>query len=237
MSTQSRAGVSAAPRSAPVDVGATALQYEFSPDLVTLAEHRPEETEAIRTARTHIIARHIKDGRRGLAVCAATPGVGCSFIATNLAISLAQVGVATLLIDGNLRQPRLDGLIRPQAPPDGLKQCILDEGGDAGDLIHPEVISNLSLLYAGGVADNAQEILAGDAFKTLIERCLRDFEFTIIDTPPTNTCADARRISTVVGYSLIVARAHATRTSEVSNLAEQLHEDGAQVVGTVLNEF
>lgn len=236
MSTQGRAGVGAIPRSAPADVGA-ALQYEFSPDLVTLVDHRPEETEAIRTARTHIIARHIKDGRRGLAVCAATPGVGCSFIATNLAISLAQVGVATLLIDGNLRQPRLESLIRPQTPPRGLKQCIVDEGGDASGLIHPEVISNLSLLYAGGVADNAQEILAGDGFKTLIERCLRDFEFTIIDTPPTNTCADARRISTVVGYSLIVARAHATRVSEVSNLAEQLHEDGAQVVGTVLNEF
>lgn len=236
MSVKARAGVSDAPRSAPSDLG-TGLQYEFSPDLVTLVENRPEETEAIRTARTHIIARHIKDGRRGLAVCAATPGVGCSFIATNLAISLAQVGVATLLIDGNLRQPRLEALIRPQTPPSGLKQCILDGGGDASGLIHPEVIPNLSLLYAGGVADNAQEILAGDAFRTLIERCLRDFEFTIIDTPPTNTCADARRISTVVGYSLIVARAHTTRMSEVSGLADQLHEDGAQVVGSVLNEF
>lgn len=213
-----------------------ALQYEFSSDLVTLVEHRPEETEAIRTARTHIIARHIKDGRRGLAVCAATPGVGCSYIAMNLAISLAQVGVATLLIDGNLREPRLDALIRPQTPQPGLMQCLQDEGGYATGLIHAEVIPNLSLLYAGGVTENAQELLGSDAFRTLIERCLRDFEFTVIDTPPASACADGRRISSVIGYSLIVARAHVTRMSEVSRLASELQEDGAQVVGTVLNE-
>jgi capsular exopolysaccharide synthesis family protein len=214
------------------------IQYEFSPELVTLVDHRPEETEAIRTVRTHIIARHIKDGRRGLAICAATPGVGCTFTATNLAVSLAQVGVATLLIDGNMREPSLERLVRPgNAATSGLKQCITEEGGYAGALIHPEVIPNLSLLYAGGVADNAQELLAGDAFRTLIERCLRDFEFTIIDTPPASICADARRIGTMVGYALIVARAHASRMADVSNLAGQLQEDGAQVVGTVLNEI
>jgi protein-tyrosine kinase len=237
MSAQGKVVAAEAPRAPATDVGSAGLQYEFSPDLVTLVAQRPEETEAIRTVRTHIIARHIKDGRRGLAVCAATKGVGCSFTAVNLAVSLAQVGVATLLIDGNMREPSLERLIRPPTPPTGLKQCISEEGGHAGALIHAEVIPNLSLLYAGGVADNAQEILAGDAFKVLIERCLRDFEFTIIDTPPTNACADARRIGTMVGYALIVARAHASRVSEIANLASQLQEDGAQVVGTVLNEI
>jgi capsular exopolysaccharide synthesis family protein len=155
----------------------------------------------------------------------------------NLAVSLAQVGVATLLIDGNMREPTLERLIRPPTPPSGLKQCITEEGGHAAGLIHPEVIPNLSLLYAGGVADNAQELLAADAFKVLIERSLRDFEFTVIDTPPTNSCADARRISTMVGYALIVARQHESKVSEISTLAGLLQEDGAQVVGTVLTEI
>lgn len=213
-----------------------AARYEFSTDLVTLVDHRPEEAEAIRTIRTHIIARHLKDGRRGLAVCGASKGVGCTFTATNLAVSLAQVGVATLLIDGDLREPRLDTLIRPQAEPTGVRQCLTDGGGEASSYIHPEVIPNLSLLYSGGVASNAQELLAGDPFRRLIERCLRDFEFTIIDTPPANLCADARRVSSLLGYALVVARANVSRVSELNALAGHLQEDGARVVGTVLNE-
>lgn len=216
--------------------GSQALRYELSPDLVTLGDTRPAEAEAIRTIRTHIIARHLKGGRRGLAVCGPNEGVGCTFTAVNLAISLAQVGVATLLVEGNLRNPHLEHFIKPETTPIGLKQCCESEDRNLGDYIHPEVLPNLSVLYAGGMSDHAQEILAGEAFKWTMDRCLRDFEFTIIDTPPADLCADARRIGTIIGYSLIVCRSHVTLVSQVAQLAAQLQEDGARVVGTVLNE-
>ena len=212
------------------------LRYEFSPDLVTLSGQRPEETEAIRTARTHLIARHIHDGRRGLAMCAATKGVGCTFTSTNLAVSLAQVGVATLVLDGDLREPSLAQFLKPPSPAQGSKQCLEANAGPYTGYMHPEVIPNLSLLYAGGVSENAQEALASAAFRTLVERCLRDFEFTIIDTPAASQCADGIRISTIIGYTLIVARANTSRFAELGTLAGQLREDGAQIVGTILNE-
>ena len=59
-------------------------RYAFSSELVTLTDARPAEAEAIRTIRTHIIARHIDDGRRGLVVCGPRPGVGCSFTAATI---------------------------------------------------------------------------------------------------------------------------------------------------------
>lgn len=213
-------------------------RYEFSPELVTLVDDRPQEAEAIRTVRTHIIARHLRDGRRGLAMCGAGKGSGVSFTSVNLAVSLAQVGVATLLIDGDMRQPQLESFIRPQQGAiTGLRQCVADEHVEASNYIHPEVIPNLSLLYSGGVAPNAQEVLGGEGFRRLIERCLRDFEFTIIDTPAVTSCADGLRIASMIGYALVVARSNVTRVRDVSDLAEQLQEDGARVVGTVLNEF
>jgi protein-tyrosine kinase len=216
--------------------GGQAMRYELSPDLVTLCETRPAEAEAVRTIRTHIIARHLKGGRRGLAVCAPSEGVGCTFTAINLAISLAQVGVATLFVEGNLRNPHLEHFIRPETPPIGLKQACENHDRNLGDYIHPEVLPNLSLLYAGGMSDHAQEILASEDFKWTMDRCLRDFEFTVIDTPPADLCADARRIGTIIGYSLIVCRSHVTLISQVAQLAAELREDGARVVGTVLNE-
>lgn len=210
--------------------------YEFSPDLVTLNDARPAEAEAIRTIRTHIVARHLEDGRRGLAMCAARPGVGCTFTAVNLAVSLAQIGIKTVLIDADMRTPSVEHFIRPVTPTAGLKQHIASVDPSAPDLIHYEVIPNLAILYSGGVAENAQELLGADAFKALMERCLRDFEFTIVNTPPASTCADARRISTVVGYNVVVARRDVSYARELATLASQLEDDGAHVIGTVLNE-
>jgi len=212
------------------------LRYEFSPDLVTLTEDRPAEAEAIRTLRTHIMARHLGDGRRGLAICGATTGVGCSFTAANLAVALSQVGISTLLIDGNLRTPGLEGFIRPNTATEGLRQYLGSRDAVISDAIHAEVVPHLSVMYAGGLAANAQELLGSDTFRRLIERCLRDFEFTIIDTPPGDSCADNLRISAMVGYALVVARSDVSRTSEVSALTRQLRDDGADVIGSVLSQ-
>jgi capsular exopolysaccharide synthesis family protein len=212
------------------------LSYKLSADLVTLTEGRPLEAEAVRTMRTHIMARHVEDGRRGLAMCAATANVGCTFMAANLAVSLAQIGIKTLLIDGDLRAPSVQRFIEPTVATEGLMQSLTARDQHPYDLIHPEVLPNLSVLFSGGVAENAQELLGSERFKDLIDRCLRDFEFTIVDTPPVNECADARRICTVVGYSLIVAKRNVTYFTDIGVLAAQLQEDGAKVVGSVLNE-
>jgi len=227
---------SASPANAARPLDLEDLSYKLSPELVTLSEGRPLEAEAIRTMRTHIMARHVEDGRRGLAMCAATGDVGCTFMAANLAVSLAQIGVKTLLIDADMRAPAVQKFIEPTVATDGLIQSLTSPDLHPYDLIHPGVLPNLSVLFAGGVAENAQELLGSERFKDLIDRCLRDFEFTILDTPPINLCADARRISTVVGYGLIVAKRHITYFTDIGVLAAQLQEDGAKVVGTVLNE-
>jgi Mrp family chromosome partitioning ATPase len=70
----------------------------------------------------------------------------------------------------------------------------------------------------------------------LLERCLRDFDVTIVDTPPANRCADARRISNLVGYSVIVAKRHESYVTDITALAAQLADDRAKIVGTVMNE-
>jgi capsular exopolysaccharide synthesis family protein len=150
-------------------------------------------------------------------------------------VALSQVGISTLLIDGDMRAPGLENFIRPSAATDGLRQYLSSRDAATSDAIHPEVVPNLSVMYAGGVAANAQELLGSDAFKRLIERCLRDFEFTIVDTPPGDACADNLRISAMVGYTLVVARADVSRANEVAALSRQLRDDGADVIGSVLS--
>ena len=210
--------------------------FRLSPEIVVLSGPKGARAEGIRTLRTHIMAKHVGDGRRGLAVCAASGGVGATFTAVNLAVAAAQIGVKTLLVDADLRRPQVASFIEPEASAQGLTQYLQAEGSDPSEYIQHDVLDSLSVLQAGGAPANAQELIAGERFSGLVQRCLRDYELTIVDTPPAGSCADARRISTVVGYSLIVAQRHHTFINDIKVLAGQLREDGAQVIGTVMNE-
>jgi capsular exopolysaccharide synthesis family protein len=217
-------------------VSMSAEEYEFSPSLLTLNAPNDAAAEAIRALRTHLMAQHIQEGRRALAICGPSAGVGTTFIAANLAVALSQIGVKTLLIEGDMRRPNLQQYIRSPKTGAGLAQCLASDEIGFGEVIDADVLPNLSVIYSGGPSANPQELLGGERFHMLMEFCLREFDATILDTPPANTCADARRISTVVGYSLIVTRRHKSFVDDVRTLASQLEADRAKVVGTVLNE-
>lgn len=210
--------------------------FNFDPRIVTLRSDAAESGETFRALRTHVVARHMQDGRRALAVCAVSPDVGCTYVASNLAVSLSKVGVKTMLIDGNMRDPSLHRLIQPSGEVIGLEQCLR---GDAPfhDCIYENVIPNLSVMFAGGSPYDAQELLAMERFADLMSDCLRNYDMTIVDTPPASICSDAIRIGSVVGYSLIVVRRDRTLINDVSTLIAQLEGDRARVVGTVLTEY
>lgn len=209
---------------------------KVSNQLVTLTNPAGGESEAIRALRTHVMAQHLNLGRRALAICAASAGVGCTFVAANLAIALSQVGVSTLLIDADLREPGLDRLLPPSRTQPGLTQFLSNPDMTVGDCLDQDALPNLSVMYAGGGASNAQELLASDRFSALMNACLRDFDATIVDTAPANRFADARRVSTVVGYSLLVARRNHTFAKDLRVMTAQLEADHARVIGSVLNE-
>jgi len=208
----------------------------FSPALVMISQPLGPQSEAIRGLRTHIMARHVQEGRRALALCAASEDVGCTFIAANLAVALSQVGVNTLIIDADLRRPQLDALITPRNPGGGLKHWLSSPEATFSKAIEADVVPNLSVMHAGGAAPNAQELLANDRFSALMGYCLREFDATIVDTPPANTCSDALRIANVAGYCLIVSRRDKSFVDDVKTLGKQLEANRARIVGTVLNE-
>jgi protein-tyrosine kinase len=209
--------------------------FEFSPNLVALLSPLSPSSESIRAIRTHLLAQHVQVGRRALAICATGVGSGATFMATNLAIAAAQAGLQVLLVDADLREPGVQDLIKPAQPVQGLTECLSVPDAQAADYIQQNVLPGLSVLYAGHAALNAQELLATDRFGQTVNACLRDYDLTIIDTPPSNRFADVRRIANVAGYALIVARRNKSFVPDVKVLAEQLQSDNAVVIGTVLN--
>jgi len=204
---------------------------------VMVSDPYGEVAESIHALRARVQSQHIEAGRRALAVCGPTPEVGCTFIAVNLASALAQIGVKTLLVDGNLRGPSVHTYFSPELAGPGLHGCLMNPSAPVAEFIHDDVLPNLDVLIAGEPDRNSHELLAGDGFPELINVCMRDYDMTIVDTPPANSCADALRISTVVGFSLIVARKQRTLVSDVRVLADQLKKERARAIGTVMNSY
>lgn len=211
--------------------------FDLSPSLVTLSDPAGIESESIGALRSYLMAQHLRDGRRSLAVCSPTPQAGCSFVTANLAVALAQAGMKTLLIDANLRQPALDNYIIPRNPGPGLVQFLTDDSVSFNDVVTTDVIPDLSFIPAGGSASNAQELLAGPMFKRMIDTCLRDFDLTIVDTPPSTSAADARRIASVMRYALIVARKDNSYVDDLRKLVDELKADRVKVIGSFMNDY
>jgi protein-tyrosine kinase len=218
-----------------MDSGLQPIKAVGFKSIVTLSDESSRTAESIRALRTHVMARHVSEGHRALAICAASQGSGCSFVASNLAVSLSQIGVNTLLIDADLRAPSIAKIFRYKSEKSDLRAA-LSSTMNFNDCIERNVLPGLSVLFSAGRAPNSQELLASNRFKSLVDFCLREFDATIVDTPPANRYSDARRVSTVVGYSLIVARRNVSHVNDIKALAEHLRGDHATVIGTVLNE-
>jgi capsular exopolysaccharide synthesis family protein len=186
--------------------------------------------------RAQLVTIQNRDRVSALAVCGPESGVGCTFVAVNLAVALSQIEIKTLLVDANMRDPGVDRMILPPAPESGLQQCLSGEVAPEEAIQH-EILPGLSLLYSGGIAPNPQELLAGSAFRELIELWSREYDLTIIDTPPANQSADGRTIAGVLGAAVVVARKDHTSVSDLRTAIIELEQSEATVIGTVLNDF
>ena len=210
--------------------------YELSPSVVMLSQPAGAPAESIRGMRAHLAVQHIEAGRRALAVCAPVRQSGCTFVAVNLAVALSQVGVRTLLVDAALRVPTVDKMIKPRQAVRGLHWALEQPDADYLDCIDLEVLPHFSVVFAGDVTPHAGELLAGARFEAVMNDCFREFDCTIIDTPPANVAAETRRIAAVAGHALLVARQHRTHVADLKTLAEQLESDHVAIAGSVLNE-
>jgi Mrp family chromosome partitioning ATPase len=153
-----------------------------------------------------------------------------------LAIAIAQVGVSVLLVDGNLHDPELDRLIAVSTPVIGMQQVLRDPALSVSQAIQPNILPGLSVLFAGGACPDASELVGSVRCGAVIQDCLRDFDYTIVDAPAANRTPDARRLSAYVGYGLIVARRNRTYVDDVTTLARELANDQCEVIGTIYNQ-
>lgn len=181
-----------------------------------------------------IINEHLAHGRRGLAVGGVSAGSGVSYVSAGVGFALARCGVRTLLVDTDLSTSGLEELFPGDRAGRGLSDLLLDPALALADVVTQHA-PNIAILHAGPALEQASDVLDSDRFRAIAEECVRAFDCSIFDTPPANRSSDGRRVASVVGYSLIVARRAHSFTEDVEQLAKSITDDGTTVIGAVLN--
>ncbi|MCB1955283.1 MAG: chain length determinant protein tyrosine kinase EpsG [Rhodocyclaceae bacterium] len=194
------------------------------------------QVEALRAIRSQLMLRWFQNGasHKALAVISASEKEGRSWVAANLAVVFSQLGARTLLVDADLRQPRQHQLFGVDNRI-GLSALLTDRAGLDAALRIPD-LRDLSLLPAGTLPPNPQEILARPGFARTLERIEALYDVILFDTPCGSRYADGQTVAVRAGGALMVTRRHVTRVGLVRAYGDMVRQAGGALVGSVLNE-
>lgn len=193
----------------------------------------PNFAEAFRVLRTNVLFSNASEGGQSVLVTSTGPGEGKSLVAANLAISLAQAGRRTLLIDADMRKPKAHGIFDLSAEP-GLSNLLVGEA-KASACVRKSGTGELWVLPAGRVPPNPAELLGSQRFEDFLKSLKIHFEWVVIDSPPVMAVADASVIAHLVTGAVFVIGAEMTSRHAARRAVEQLESSQAAFFGAVLN--
>jgi receptor protein-tyrosine kinase len=207
----------------------------YSKELIAAYQPFSSQVEVMRAIRSQLMLHWFSKGHKALTIAAVNPAEGASFLVANLAVVFSQLGERTLLVDANLRQPRQHEIFNLTGK-QGLSD-ILAGRADADAVAKIAKFDDLSVLVAGTLPPNPQELVSRPAFKRLIESYSSNYDVILIDSPPFSSGADTYAISARIGGVVIVSRRNITKMADISIAAEQLKSNTTQIVGSVIVDF
>ena len=208
----------------------------FSRELVVGYQPFSKAAEAFRSVRSGLATGPLSQGKNAFAIIAPRSGVGVTYFAANLALSFAQMAVPTLLVDTNLRRPRLAKLFGIDTKAPGLVEALTHHEENAAP-VAVEIVPGLSVLTAGAAAPHPQELLSSKEFLNLSQNAQRNYGVVIYDTPSALESADAYVVASRVGSAILVARRHRTKVAEVQAISRSLEGFQCEIAGSVMGRF
>ena len=191
--------------------------------------------EQVRMLRTELLLRHeVNNNANIVAVLSPCPGEGRSQLAAELAITFAQLGRPTLLVDADLRNPQQHILFNADNTR-GLSEALAQEQRPQFQSVAR--LPALSLLTAGPRAPTPLELLSDRYFEELVSEWRQNFQFVVIDTPPVSQYADGLAVATIVGRVLSLSRAKHTPYKDTRDMMRRLAATQSRILGAVINNF
>lgn len=201
------------------------LVVQFAPDSAF--------AEQFRSIRTSLLFSIDDGNRRALAVTSPLPQDGKTATACNLAASLAQAGKRVVIVDSDLRKPRLHRVFRTKNL-NGLSKYLV-AGLAWDDLLRATAIPGLFLVNAGAQMSDPLELLGSEKLATLVAQLKKDFDFVLVDTPPVLAVSDALVVGSRLDGALMVVRRGQTPREALRRAQEKLDAHRIKTLGAIIN--
>jgi polysaccharide biosynthesis transport protein len=189
--------------------------------------------EAFRRIRTNVMLQVAPGGRRVVAVTSTGPSEGKTVVTANLAVALAKAGQRVLLVDADMRKPRLNGVFGRLLEP-GLSN-VLSNQCSVSDAVKETTTPGLLLMAAGSGPENPAELLSSPGFKNLLTSLVGSYQWVIVDAPPVLAVTDAALVANEVGNVLFVIGVDMTTRAAAQTAIAELQRVQANILGAVLN--
>lgn len=209
----------------------------FDPDakehpLIVQIAPRSPRAEAFRQLRTNLQFVDVDAGKKVIVVTSSVPSEGKTTTTVNLALALADAGVSVLLVEGDLRRPRVAeylGLVGEV----GLTNLLIGSI-DVDDAVQPAGASGLEVIASGPTPPNPSELLQSQAMTDLIGKLRQRADIVLVDSPPLLPVTDAAILATHADGAILITRHGQTKTDQVRQAAANLEQVGGRLLGTVI---
>jgi polysaccharide biosynthesis transport protein len=190
--------------------------------------------EDYRTVRTSILFSHADSSPKTIAFTSTVPQEGKSATVSNMAVSFAQLEGRVLLVDADLRKPRLSKIFNLRNTT-GLSSFLAGKSGYE-EVIQKTSIENVWTIPSGPHPPNPAELLNSKAMKELLARAKDEFSVVLLDTPPVLAVIDPVIVSSLVDSTVFVVRAGKTTRRSLQRAVEEVRKSKADIMGVVFNE-
>jgi len=220
--------------------GDALIRPETDPvELVTWNRKLSMLAEAFRTTLTSLLfSGHNGSQPRLIVLTSPSPSEGKTTVTINLAIALAEINRRVLLIDADMRRPRLQDLFGLGAGP-GLADLLREKTSTTGlttdQVICPTAVPGLYVMRSGRNSGVVSNLLHSSRLPELLQQLRNEFDTVVIDTPPVLHISDARVIGRLADAVLLIVRAGRTTRDAAMMVKQRFGEDGTQILGTILN--
>jgi capsular exopolysaccharide synthesis family protein len=203
-----------------------------------IVSRRPDsiQSEAFRALRTRVQFSKIDaGGLKTILITSSAPQEGKTFVTINLAGSFAQSGKKTIIVDCDLRKPRVHSVFQVDKTP-GLTDYLFGKAG-LDSVIRQSGMPNMFYIPSGTIPPNPAEMLDSEQMKSFFKLLADKYDAVLIDSPPIIAVTDSEILSRLVDGTILVVSASSTETELMQRAVDLMKHDNAAFLGTVLNNF
>ncbi len=199
--------------------------------LITLIDPGSQQSEAYRTLRTNLSFYSLDKPIQSIVVTSPTPDSEVAQTAANLAVTMAQGGKKTVLIEADLRRPSINQLFNVDQEP-GLTNALIAADGKIP--LQESGTENLRILTGGQKAPNPADLLGSGAIQQLLEKLLNENDMLIFNAPPINAVSDASVLGSRLDGALLVINSGTTNRDQATQAKETLAKANVRIIGATL---